>query len=166
MMVKEKHTIIGIIPRYSKHSRNNIFSKARMPPVGIISVISQINEHNVYAIDENNYAGPKDFIGMPDHKFLQEREPAKIALFYGGMSNAIPRLFSTAKQYKKWNVLTIAGGSHVDALPKEALKSGIDIVVHGEGEETLKEILDIIQDENYKEHLNKIKGISFLNNNQ
>ena len=104
-MNQEKTTIIGIIPQYPKHSQNNIYAKVKMPPVGIISVLSQINHYpglNVYAIDENNYAGPNDFTGMPDHSFLQKREPAKIAMFYGGMSNSIPRMFSLAKQYKKF----------------------------------------------------------------
>ena len=35
-----------------------------MPPVGILSVLSQISDHpyfkEVYAIDENNYSGPLD----------------------------------------------------------------------------------------------------------
>ncbi len=170
---RENISIIGIIPQYPRHSQNNIFAKIRMPPVGLISIISQINhypEFNVYAIDENNYAGPRDFTGMPDHNFLQKKEPAKIAMFYGGMSNSIPRMFSLAKQYKKSGALTIAGGSHVDALPKETLNSGIDIVVHGEGEETVKEILDAILKDgkiisDYEKYLKKIPGISFLDEN-
>ena len=50
-------------------------------------------------------------------------------------------MFSVARQYKGFDAITIAGGSHVDALPQEALFSGIDIVVHGEGEETIIELL-------------------------
>ena len=119
-----------------------------MPPVGIISVLSQISHYpklKIYSIDENNYAGPRDFTGMPDHKYLQDNEPVKIALFYGGMSNSIPRMFTLAKQYKGFGALTIAGGSHVDALPEEALGSGVDIVVHGEGEETIKELVIVLK---------------------
>ena len=167
----EKTGIIGIIPKYPCHSQQNVFSKIRMPPVGIISVLSQINKNSqfndIYAIDENNYSGPLDSNGMPDHFFLQNKEPAKIAMFYGGMSNSIPRMFSLAKQYKKFGALTITGGSHVDALPKEALDSGIDIVVHGEGEETIKEIMgnseEIVEKKN--KNLENILGISFINDN-
>jgi len=166
---KAKTTVIGIIPQYSQNSKNNVFARILMPPVGIISVLSQINSDprlNVYAIDENNYAGPRDFTDMPDHSFLQGREPAKIALFYGGMTNSIPRMFSVAKQYKKSGAVTIAGGSHVDALPEEALRSGVDIVVHGEGEETIQELLDVLMkplngDERDRA-LMQIEGISFL----
>src|SRR3989338_3895041 len=94
---RERHiSIIGIIPQYPKHSQHNIFAKIKMPPVGIVSILSQINHdlrfQEVYAIDENNYRGPRDFTGMPDHNFLQKRMPASIAMFYGGMSNSIPRM--------------------------------------------------------------------------
>ena len=168
--MKKELTIIGIIPQYPKHSQNNIYAKIKMPPVGILSVMSQIKNYprfkEVYAIDENNYNGPQDFIGMPEHSFLQARQPAQLALFYGGMSNSIPRLFTVARQYKGFGAITIAGGSHVDALPQEALHSGIDIVVHGEGEETITQLLEVLVDNGgvaiNRVGLASVKGISFL----
>ncbi|MGP8153230.1 MAG: B12-binding domain-containing radical SAM protein [Smithella sp.] len=171
--MKKEFTIIGIIPQYPKHSQHNIYAKIKMPPVGILSVISQINHHlhckEVYAIDENNYNGPQDFLGLPDHSFLQARQPAQLALFYGGMSNSIPRMFSVARQYKGFGAITIAGGSHVDALPLEALQSGIDIVVHGEGEETILELLGVLVADSgvllNRTGLATVKGISFLDEN-
>jgi len=168
--MKKELTIIGIIPQYPKHSQQNIYAKIKMPPVGILSVMSQINHHprlkEIYVIDENNYNGPQDFTGLPDHSFLQASQPAQLALFYGGMSNSIPRLFTVANQYKGFGAITIAGGSHVDALPQEALQSGIDIVVHGEGEETISELLEVLISGNgvllNRTGLAQIKGISFL----
>lgn len=165
--------IIGIIPQYPEHSKHNVYGRIKMPPVGIVSVLSQISHDprfkKVYAIDENNYSGPRDFLGLPDHTFLQKKKPAKIAMFYGGMSNSIPRMFSVAQQYKGFGAVTIAGGSHVDALPQEALHSGIDIVVHGEGEETAQEILETIVGNGDikldREGLSDIKGISILDEN-
>ncbi len=172
-MEKRNISLIGIIPKYPKHSQHNIYGKIKMPPVGIVSVLSQISDDpkfkNIYLIDENNYAGPNDFTGMPDHNFLRKQGRADIAMFYGGMSNSVPRMFSLAKQYKKFGAVTIAGGSHVDALPEEALNSGVDIVVHGEGENTAKELLEaIVEKESIsldKEKLNNVRGISFLDNN-
>lgn len=168
--MKKELTIIGIIPQYPKHSQNNIYAKIKMPPVGILSVMSQIKNYprfkEVYAIDENNYNGPQDFTGLPDHSFLQARQPAQLALFYGGMSNSIPRLFTVARQYKGFGAITIAGGSHVDALPQEALHSGIDIVVHGEGEETITQLLAVLINNDgvavNRVGLASVKGISFL----
>ncbi len=155
ILVGTMRKIIGIIPQYPSHSRYNIYARISMPPVGIISVLTTLSKENqVFAVDENNYGGPlKDC--MPDHSYLQRESPADMALFYGGMSNSIPRLFELAKEYKRFGCITIAGGSHVDAEPEEALRSGIDIVVHGEGEETMKEILAA-------ESYSQVKGISFL----
>jgi radical SAM superfamily enzyme YgiQ (UPF0313 family) len=168
--MKKELTIIGVIPQYPKHSQSNIYAKVKMPPVGILSVMSQISHHpcckEVYAIDENNYSGPQDKLGLPDHAFLQARQPAQLALFYGGMSNSIPRMFTIARQYKGFGAITIAGGSHVDALPQEALSCGIDIVVHGEGEEMIAELLAVLA-KNDDVTLNlpglaAVSGISFL----
>ncbi len=164
---QSKTTVIGIIPQYPKHSQHNIYSGVRMPPVGIISVLSQVSHIkgiNAYAIDENNYAGPRDYTGMPDHRFIQENEPAGLALFYGGMTNSVPRMFALAQQYRGFGSVTIAGGSHVDALPEEALGSGIDIVVHGEGEKTIRELMEALtpEAEGFRHKIRKIKGISFL----
>ena len=171
--MKKELTIIGVIPQYPKHSQSNIYAKIKMPPVGILSVLIQIHDHpylkEVYAIDENNYSGPQDDLGLPDHSFLQGRQPAQLALFYGGMSNSIPRMFSVARQYKGFGAITIAGGSHVDALPQEALFSGIDIVVHGEGEETITELLTVLTDNGdvvlNRSGLAAVSGISFLDEN-
>jgi radical SAM superfamily enzyme YgiQ (UPF0313 family) len=167
----ENPVVIGIIPQFPPHSKQNIYSKVRMPPVGILSVAAQLNRDlgvEVYVIDENNYGGPVDSKGLPDHKALQKNHPVKLAMFYGGMSNAVPRMYQTAQQYQARGIPTIAGGSHVDALPREALASGIDVVVHGEGEETAKELFKaMISDgkvvNDYKKKLEHIVGISFMN---
>jgi radical SAM superfamily enzyme YgiQ (UPF0313 family) len=167
--MKKDVTIIGVIPQYPKHSQQNIYARIKMPPVGILSVMSQIRHprvREIYAIDENNYNGPQDFMGLPDHSFLQNRQPAQIALFYGGMTNSILRMYSVASQYKRFGAVTIAGGSHVDALPQEALQSGIDIVVHGEGEETIVELLEKLMADGGvvldREKLASVRGISFM----
>ncbi|MFC2135836.1 B12-binding domain-containing radical SAM protein [Bacteroidota bacterium] len=165
-------SVIGVIPQFPEHTKQNIYGKVRMPPVGIISVLTQIKhktDFSVYAIDENNYKGPLDINNLPDHESIQKSRPAAIAMFYGGMSNSIPRMFDVAKFYQFLGIPTIAGGSHVDALPEEALNSGIDIVVHGEGEYTALNLMNVMTKdgkviENYKENLDDIIGISFLNN--
>jgi hypothetical protein len=37
-------SIIGVIPQYPRHSQQNVYGKVKMPPVGIISVLSQISQ--------------------------------------------------------------------------------------------------------------------------
>ena len=54
------------------------------------------------------------------------------------------------------------GGVHVTALPQEALQTGqADIVVRGEGEETMRKLYFAIQD---NQEWKDISGISYLNN--
>lgn len=55
--------------------------------------------------------------------------------------------------------LYIAGGAHPTGDPLGTLKIGFDLVVRGEGEETLIEILQrLLDDEDYK----NVKGIAFI----
>jgi len=54
----------------------------------------------------------------------------------------------------------IAGGAHPTLLPHEALSNGADIVVRGEGEITL---LDIIEYINNRKELKDVLGVSFKN---
>ncbi|MAG08438.1 hypothetical protein CMO89_03120 [Candidatus Woesearchaeota archaeon] len=164
-------TIIGVIPQYPIHSKQQVFSKETITSLGLVYVMSQIEGHNIYIIDENNYNGPVDPEGLPDHLELQKARPVKMALFYGGMSISVPRLYSVAQQYQQLGVVTIAGGKHVENMPMEALTSGIDIIVHGDGEKVMQPIVDAIigKDgniiEGYKRNLEQILGLSFFGNN-
>lgn len=151
--------ILGIIPQYPEHTQNNIFSKVLMPPIGIVSVLTNMKGHETACIDENNYSGPLDYMGQPDHKFLYDEIRPDVIFLYGGMTNAILRGYAIAKTYKKLGCIIVAGGSHVDALPEEALSKGIDYVAHGEGEESALELLDAIKN---KKDVRKIRGLSFM----
>ena len=55
------------------------------------------------------------------------------------------------------SVTSIAGGPHASAIPEATLKAGFDIVVRGEGEATLPEIMGSAA-------LSKIRGISYTSN--
>ncbi|MBY9013315.1 MAG: TIGR04013 family B12-binding domain/radical SAM domain-containing protein, partial [Candidatus Lokiarchaeota archaeon] len=56
-------------------------------------------------------------------------------------------------------VIFIAGGSHPTGDPDGTLKMGFDLVVRGEGEETLIEILNNVKND---ESLNEIEGIAYF----
>jgi len=60
------------------------------------------------------------------------------------------------------NIITVAGGIHFSFIPEESLKDfpEIDIIVRGEGEKTIKELINTLNNGN---KLQKIKGISFRN---
>ena len=65
---------------------------------------------------------------------------------------------SLREKYKN-KVLIIAGGPHPTGDPGGTLNMGFDLVVRGEGEETLIEILDNAKN---NKNLNDIKGIAYL----
>ena len=69
------------------------------------------------------------------------------------------RTLETAKKLKP-DVLTVTGGQHFTALAKESLEAypEIDVIVRGEGEETLVELVKAVRD---KSDFSGIQGISF-----
>jgi len=144
----------------------NIYSynARRTTPLGPVCVGSAVNEMegwDVEIIDENNLRryGPKTDTKGADHDFLQKLRPADIVGLYGGLTSTISRLYEIARFYKGKGVTTIAGGRHfVDETIKEALTSGVDYVVIGEGEETVKELLQALSG---KGCIDNVKGIAY-----
>jgi len=134
----------------------NVFTRVMMPPLGPLYVASAVRKAGgweVEVIDENNW------VGRGDHRALQARRPADVVGFYGGMTSAVPRLYRIARQYREIGIFTIAGGGHVDCLQEEALTSGVDVVVNGEGELSTPELLSAWERGG---DFSKVNGISFL----
>ena len=149
----------------------NIYSPiARLTTaLGPVSVASAANESeglDVEVIDENNLRlyGPALVGGGADHEFLQKVRPADVVGLYGGLTSTIPRLYQIARFYKEKGITTIAGGQHfVEDNILEALNSGIDYVVIGEGEETVKELLKGLNNEI---DIRQVKGLAYLRDNR
>ncbi|NQT21971.1 MAG: cobalamin B12-binding domain-containing protein, partial [Candidatus Omnitrophica bacterium] len=152
-----------VYPAFNVYS----FNARRTTPLGPVCVATAGNEMegwDVEVIDENNLRlhGPKAGSGGADHEFLQKVRPADVVGLYGGLTSTIPRLYEIAEFYKQKGVVTIAGGCHfVDETIEEALSSGIDYIVIGEGEETIKELLRTMLE---KGNLEKVKGIVYRKN--
>jgi len=146
----------------------NVFSHIAMPPIGILHIATAVKldgRWDVEVIDEMNWrhGTPRHRLALDsiaDHRDLQKRRPAQAVGFYGSLTATVPRLFQLAKFYKNLGLPTVAGGAHVDALPEEALGEGIGIVVHGEGELT---VVDILRAFSRKKKLSDVRGISFVN---
>ncbi len=83
-----------------------------------------------------------------------------------GISFFTSQLFEThdlvQKIKKKYDMkcLLVAGGSHPTGDPVGTIKMGFDIVVVGEGEETIIELMQKIKSD---ENLNKVRGIVYRN---
>ncbi|MBF0479212.1 MAG: cobalamin-dependent protein [Candidatus Omnitrophica bacterium] len=157
-----------VVPAYAAF---NIYSAVAnkttaLGPVALATVINKMDEWDVEIIDENNLRlyGPKGFPRGADHEFIQKIRPADMVGLYGGLTSTIPRLYEIAKFYKSQGVFVMAGGQHfADDNIEEALRSNIDLVCTGEGEDTVREFLTAYaQNKDYK----NIKGLAFLQNNK
>ncbi|MBN1676206.1 MAG: B12-binding domain-containing radical SAM protein [Kiritimatiellae bacterium] len=161
---EERYLFRLIIPAFPAFNIYSGVAKATtaLGPVCVATAANELERWDVEVIDENNYRqfGPKDGQGRPDHADLQRLRPADVVGFYGGLSSTVPRLYELAGLYTKWGVPTIAGGQHfVGENIEEALRSGVDVVVLGEGEEAIKELLLARQE---GRDVSSVDGIAFL----
>jgi radical SAM superfamily enzyme YgiQ (UPF0313 family) len=133
-------------------------------PVYVASAVNEMEGWDAEVVDENNLRryGPRGKSGGADHAFLQDLRPAQVVGLYGGLTSTIPRLYEVARFYKDRGIVTVAGGQHfIGENIAEALSCGIDYVVIGEGEETIKELLEALR---AGRDVAAIKGIAFRQN--
>jgi radical SAM superfamily enzyme YgiQ (UPF0313 family) len=166
--LKKRYRLRIVIPSYPTFNvYSYIASKTTaLGPVCVATCADKMERWEVEVIDENNLRryGPRSDSGGADHEFLQQQRPADVVGFYGGLTSTIPRLYELTRFYKKRGVVTIAGGQHfVKENIAEALNSNIDYVVIGEGEYTIKELLEAFEG---RKKLNRVKGIAYLKNNK
>jgi len=160
---KKRYRLRVIVPDYPAF---NIYSRiakgtTALGPICVASVANKMEKWDVEVIDENNLRryGPISDSGGADHEFLQRLRPADVVGLYGGLTSTIPKLYEIARFYKNKCAITIAGGQHfVEENVEEALDSSIDFVVIGEGEETIREILEAIEG---KREISQVEGIVY-----
>ena len=151
-------------PAFNVYSRPAKVMTA-LGPVCVATAVQDVPGWDAEVIDENNYRrGPEDPDGRPDHCVMQRARPADVVGLYGGLTSTVPRLYEIARLYKALGVRTIAGGQHfVEDNVREALGNGIDIVVLGEGEKTIAELLACFDGEG---DLRSVRGIAFLDDGE
>ncbi len=155
-----------VVPAYPSF---NIYSRiarktTALGPVCVASVVNKMPDWEVEIIDENNYRrhGPKTSDGMPDHHALQALRPADVVGFYGGLTSTIPRLYQLADIYRGMGIFTLAGGQHFfDENIADGLAHGLDLIVIGEAEDTIRECLPAII---AKSDLGHVAGVAFMEN--
>jgi len=134
-------------------------------PLGI-GYLAAILEDNGYAVD---------VIDLQVQKHTQKDLESKLARLQpdvvGVTSTTLTYSSATeiVKTAKKAcpNSLTILGGPHVTVLDEQTLSEQpeVDIVVRGEGEQTLLELMDMASKSSMKD-LNEVAGITFRKNGQ
>lgn len=138
-----------------------VMGEYRPPPLGILQLAAYLEQHNedvdIQVLDCQSEG--------VDWKQLEKRiesyNPdvvAPSALATCNVYTAV-RTLETAKKVNP-QVTTVVGGQHFTALAQESLGKMpvIDIIVRGEGEQTLSETVKAVQTE---KPLSKIEGISF-----
>ncbi|MCF7917111.1 MAG: B12-binding domain-containing radical SAM protein [Candidatus Omnitrophica bacterium] len=93
--------------------------------------------------------------------FIGKHKPKVVGISF--MTNQYKEALNVSKVVKDVdpNISVIVGGPHASALPEETLaENSIDIVVQGEGEETIVEVMDKLMN-NKKSELNKVTGIFY-----
>jgi radical SAM superfamily enzyme YgiQ (UPF0313 family) len=160
---KKRYLLRIVVPVYPAFNIYSFIAQhtTALGPVCVASVINDIEKWDVEVIDENNLRrfGPRGSEGGADHEYLQKERPADVVGLYGGLTSTIPRLYKIARFYKQHKVTTVAGGAHFTSETiEEALTSGIDFVVLGEGEETIKDLLHILET---KKDVQSVRGIAY-----
>jgi radical SAM superfamily enzyme YgiQ (UPF0313 family) len=166
--LKKRYRFRIIAPAYPAFNiYSNIASQTTaLGPVYVATAVNKMEQWDAEMIDENNLRlhGPRSKAGGADHEYLQQQRPADVVGFYGGLTSTIPRLYELARFYKNKGAITIAGGQHfIGENIREALTNGIDYIVVGEGEETIKELLKALEE---CRDLFAVKGIAFLRNKE
>lgn len=152
-----------IIPTFPEE---NIFTPASksITALGAVMVATAATKAwgwRVEVIDENNFNGSCDKNGLPDHKKLQEESSASVVGFYCGLTSTIERVWGLADFYRQEGAKLIFGGWHAHYRPEDLLVTEDDIVVHGDGEIAIQEILLAIRSK-AETALRDFPGISFL----
>ncbi|MCP4103928.1 MAG: B12-binding domain-containing radical SAM protein [Desulfobacteraceae bacterium] len=152
------------IPAFSNFNTYSSLSRftTSTGPIYVATHANKLERWDVEVIDENNCHGrfyPRDQHHRLDHQQLQAERPADVVGFYASISSTIPRVYELVQFYKRSGVKTVAGGKHVEAFVEEALAHDIDVVVLGEGELTIKDLLLAWE---HNQDLSTVQGIAFL----
>lgn len=152
--------ILLVNPRDSP--TNELFSDADgiTAPLGLAYIAAYLRQHGfkeVKLIDANILKLNDDELKNAVNDFSPD---------VVGVGCLTPTIFNAlnvvriVKEIKK-SVYTVFGGAHASAVPEEVLEDkNVDIVVRGEGEETMLALVKAISD---KKPLSTVRGISYKN---
>ena len=134
------------------------------PPFGIIQLAAylerEVKNVEIEVLDCN--AEQVDWKGM--ERRIESSNPDIVASSALATCNTyvVSRTLETAKRVNS-DILTVAGGQHFTATAQESLETypEIDIIVQGEGEQTLAEV---VKKGMKKSSFQQIRGISFRHN--
>lgn len=133
------------------------------PPLGLLSIAAYLrkDEHHVSFLDDG-------VLPQPNDRYLQlVEDEAPDCVLLSLYTTNIVRAFEMIRQIRvaKANVKIIVGGHHATALPEETLAEcpEIDLLVSGEGEETISELVTVLEQGG---RLEGVKGLYIPSDNR
>jgi anaerobic magnesium-protoporphyrin IX monomethyl ester cyclase len=124
-----------VYPYFRPEHDNSIF---RLPPLGLGYIVSYLRRHNVSAnLVDCTFLGEKEALNK-----IRESKPEIIGI-YSMFSMKYPAL-RMAKRLKGTCDLLVAGGPLPTLCPEDFLED-FDVVAVGEGEETMRELVDAVE---------------------
>ncbi len=154
--------VLFIIPPFGfrKEGEKIKQKKGFMPPIGValLGTILDQDGHDVRILD-------LQMDQFTEKELFEYIESFNVELVCLSMLDATMKIvngiFSSVKQ-KFPSIITVCGGVHASMYPEQTLQENkdIDYLVHGEAEETMKELVANIQN---KKDLEKINGIYYRN---
>ncbi|MCD6484686.1 MAG: radical SAM protein [Candidatus Odinarchaeota archaeon] len=132
------------------------------PPLGLAYLASVLREqHKVKIVDSNAFNYNMKDVRMELKKFYPD------VVGITSTTPSVPQAYKVAKIAKqvREDCLVVLGGPHVSFLPVQTLKECeyVDVVVKGEGEATIKELIEAVEKE---KPLEDVRGITFRKGNR
>ena len=136
------------------------------PPLGILELAAYLEAQNKDAEIQVLDCQAERVDWKKLEKRIQTFQPDIVAPSALATCNAYisARVLETAKRVDP-DTATVVGGQHFTGLAQESLETypEIDVVIRGEGEQTLAELVKALEE---KEPLSNVKGISFRHNGE
>ncbi|MAF13693.1 MAG: hypothetical protein CMI53_02255 [Parcubacteria group bacterium] len=173
MMSRELFRVID--PGYGKR---NIFRFAAMITVSlgpvVVATIAKwlLPWLDAEVVSENNVSkkrgAPLDDDGLIDHIALQTRNRATVVGISASITNAVPRALRIIETYVGMSddlrpKGIVVGGWHAGDDPEPFLRAGADVVVHGEGELIIAQLVEALAT---GKSLEEIPGISYFDGDE
>ena len=152
-------------------------AKSCHPPLGLAYIAASLKDrHEIKVLDaiaEGFYSERPEANGYTTYglSFESIREEIKafnpdavgVSCLFSTQAKNVHRIFALTKELNS-KIITIVGGAHPSAMPKEVLTDrNIDYVVIGEGEETVRELLERIEK---KKDFSDIQGLAFYKDSE
>lgn len=156
-----KTDILLVMQNLPEASWINALVTSVTPPLGLAYLASYVENHGFQARILDNSIERISRREFSD--YLAKIKPKVVG--FTASTSTFPEVVNFASAVKEFDshIIVIAGGPHPSALPQETLKNDfIDIVVRGEGEETILELLIALL--RGTGDLSGIKGVDYKKN--